>query len=193
LLNLIYNENIKLYYRKNTVAMIISLAVMTVLFAVVARVYDYAPNRVNVWDAMGREVWLMLIVTVFTLIVASGIIANEFSWGTIKFLLIRPISRSRILLSKYIALIFYSLLMTTIVFSLSFITNSCLYSYTPNLTHLPTIEGEKAIVHNTLYSTFTIFALKYLEVVMYGTIGFMASVLSRNTAFATGFSLITMF
>ncbi len=50
---------------------------------------------------------------IFVMIIAAGIIANEFSNGTIKFLLINPIKRAKIFWSKYITCI--SLLAASLV------------------------------------------------------------------------------
>ncbi|MFD2875395.1 ABC transporter permease [Paenibacillus rhizoplanae] len=46
---------------------------------------------------------------------AADSVAGEFTWGTIKLLLIRPWSRSKILLSKYISLVIFSLVSTGVL------------------------------------------------------------------------------
>ena len=46
----------------------------------------------------------------FTIIIAAGIVASEFNWGTIKLLLIRPIKRGKILVSKYMTVLLFGLL-----------------------------------------------------------------------------------
>lgn len=51
------------------------------------------------------------LVTLFTVIVCSANVSAEFASGTIKQLLIRPYERWKILLSKYIAVTIYSLLL----------------------------------------------------------------------------------
>lgn len=50
---------------------------------------------------------------IFVMIVAAGIVANEFSNGTIKFLLINPVKRAKIFWSKYITCI--TLLLGTLI------------------------------------------------------------------------------
>ena len=45
------------------------------------------------------------IVVLLTVIVAAGIVASEFSQGTIKMLLSRPVKRWKILTSKYLTVI----------------------------------------------------------------------------------------
>ena len=180
LFKLIHNENIKLYWQKATMFMLASLILMAVFSSFIFHRYDIDPSRQNLWDATGGQLWLMIFVNIFSAIVASGIVANEFSWGTVKFLLIRPFSRSKILLSKYIAMIIFSILLTCIIIIFSASTNAILYDNHSGLT-------------SSFLSLIEFFALKYVEVFMYATLAFMLSVVSRNSAFAVGFSIVTIF
>src|SRR5699024_5352275 len=63
---------------------------------------DIQPHSYGAWEFVYENNMLLMLVSLFTIVIAAGIIAHEFRWGTIKLLLIRPISRSTILLSKYI-------------------------------------------------------------------------------------------
>lgn len=60
---------------------------------------------------MNYGVGLMMIVTIFSVVVAAGIVSSEFSSGTIKMLLTRPVSRTKILLSKLLTVILFGLLL----------------------------------------------------------------------------------
>lgn len=60
---------------------------------------------------MSYGVGLMMIVTIFSVVVAAGIVSSEFSTGTIKMLLTRPVSRTKILLSKLLTVILFGLLL----------------------------------------------------------------------------------
>ncbi|WP_145453457.1 ABC transporter permease subunit, partial [Staphylococcus epidermidis] len=62
---------------------------------------------------------LIPLAGLFVLIIAAGIVANEFSWGTIKVLLVKPYKRWKILLSKYIAVNLFLLLMLILLFVFS--------------------------------------------------------------------------
>jgi len=179
LFRLIYNENIKLYLQRSTQAMLASLIALTIFSAFIMRIYAIAPEKQGIWGAMSGELWLMFFINIFSISIASGIVANEFNWGTIKFLLIRPFSRSKILLSKYITVIIFSALLTFLLFIFSFATNSLLY--TNNLGN----QGFSDIL--------MLFLLKYPEIFMYSTIAFMLSVLSKSSSLALGFSLVIVF
>ena len=68
-------------------------------------------NSVEPLDNNSREKMIMdsagigSIVVLLTVIVAAGIVASEFSQGTIKMLLSRPVKRWKILTSKYLTVI----------------------------------------------------------------------------------------
>ena len=62
----------------------------------------------NIWSFMNDMVASIGFISIFTIIVAAGIVANEFSTGTIKLLLIRPVSRFKILCSKYVGSLLFS-------------------------------------------------------------------------------------
>lgn len=56
----------------------------------------------------GTISFTMTVLTVFMVVAAAMTVANEYSSGTIRLLLIRPRSRAKILLSKYLAVMTYS-------------------------------------------------------------------------------------
>src|SRR5690625_4480784 len=79
---------------------------------------DIQPTSFGAWQYVLDNKGLLSIVSLLTIIIAAGIVANEFRWGTIKLLLIRPISRTKILTSKYIAVLLFALF--TLLFVLIF-------------------------------------------------------------------------
>src|SRR5699024_4763874 len=79
---------------------------------------DIQPRSYDAWQFVMENKFLLSLVSLFTIIVAAGIIANEFKWGTIKLLLIRPITRTIILASKYASVLLFALF--TLLFVLIF-------------------------------------------------------------------------
>ncbi len=59
----------------------------------------------TVWSYVTDSSMMTVLTGLFTIIIAAGIVANEFNWGTIKALAIRPLSRFQILLSKYMTML----------------------------------------------------------------------------------------
>ena len=69
------------------------------------------------------RVFLPLLVV----ILVADIVSGETTAGTIRLLLIRPVSRAKILFGKWLVSIFATLLLTLIVFALMFGVNAALY------------------------------------------------------------------
>ena len=60
--------------------------------------HNYPPTDNTLWGGMLTASGLIIMVTLFTVIIAGDMVAGEFTWGTIKLLLIRPASRAKILI-----------------------------------------------------------------------------------------------
>ncbi|UQD51023.1 hypothetical protein C0971_02515 [Bacillus methanolicus] len=82
---------------------------------------DINPYKKNSWTFLSLTSGIMSIITLYSIIIASGIMSSEYTDGTIKPLLTRPYSRMQILFSKYLSLIIISL---TMILELSSLLNS---------------------------------------------------------------------
>lgn len=153
---------------------------------------DMEPTTGNtVWTYMNENFGLTSLITLFVVIIAAGMIASEFTWGTIKLLMIRPISRSKILLAKYISVLVFMVIFYTIFFVSTFITGAIAFGFdsTPSLMYA---GGEVREVHPFLYLLLKL-ALSSLGVIMFATIAFMISSVFRNNSLAIGISLFLLF
>lgn len=176
------NENVKIYRRRSALIMVGALIALTVIVSTIIRFNMGIPDTSSVWDQVKSLLGLSFFIKIFTIVVAGSIVANEYTWGTIKLLLIRPISRSRILLSKYMAVVIFSLLLMAILFVTALISNTALYG----------LDRVFSASSHSVLLTFELYLLNYAEIFVYGTLAFMLSVLSRTSAFAIGFTLVTM-
>lgn len=114
-----------LFRRRRTWAMLAALAAVPILIAIVVRIHSGSNggpaflNRIEgnglftVFVALGVCVPLFLPLTVG--VVAGDTIAGEASHGTLRYLLIAPAGRIRLLLVKYIGAAVFSLAATLIV------------------------------------------------------------------------------
>ena len=70
------------------------------------------PDATSTWHFLNSTVLgIGMLVTLFSVIVGSASVASEFTDGTIKQLLIRPHPRWAILLSKYLSVILYAIVL----------------------------------------------------------------------------------
>ncbi|MCI1859398.1 MAG: ABC transporter permease [Sporolactobacillus sp.] len=87
-------------------------------------------NQETLWKFVeGATQTMMLVISIFTIIVVSGSIAGEFNSGTIKLLLIRPIYRTEILLSKYIASLLFALASLLLLFICSWLIGGLFFGF----------------------------------------------------------------
>ncbi|MGV3465973.1 MAG: ABC transporter permease [Heyndrickxia sp.] len=135
---------------------------------------------------------LITFAGLFTIIIAAGIVASEFGWGTIKLLLIRPIKRSKILLSKYATIILFGVLMTAILFVSAALVGLILFGTgTGSNIHLAYANGH-VVEQSMLLYLVKKFLLSSIDVLMLATMAFMISAVFRNSSLAIGISIFLL-
>ncbi|KHE67034.1 ABC transporter permease [Halobacillus sp. BBL2006] len=150
------------------------------------------PTEYDVWDFLKDNRTNVSIISLFTIIVAAGAIANEFKWGTIKLLLIRPISRTKILLSKYVSVLVFAVTMLIFLYVLSFIVGSVLFGIDSlNQTYLFRQDGN--IQETQIFGhTISQYLLSSVNLLMMATFAFMISAVFRNSSLAIGVAIFLM-
>ncbi|CAM3961569.1 ABC transporter permease [Mesobacillus zeae] len=154
---------------------------------------DMAPEaEQNVWTFVRDTKGLISIVGVFTIIVAAGMVSSEFSWGTIKLLLIRPTSRVKILLSKYLTLLLFSLMLLSLLFTVSALAGLIFFGLPESsVPHLAFTNGE--VVERSIFlQLIGEYLLSSIGMLMLATMAFMISTVFRNSSLAVGISLFLL-
>lgn len=161
------------------------------------KIYQYRLDHnfgPSLWNGVKATSSLMSFVTLSAVVIAGGIVASEYNWGTIKLLLIRPQNRTKILLSKYVATMGYALLMIIILLSTSFITNGLLFGFQEiEQPYLYVAQNGTVQEGNMLVNILQTYGLSSVEMIMVVTFAFMMSVVFRSSALAIGLSLFIMF
>ncbi|QYR20597.1 ABC transporter permease [Paenibacillus sp. sptzw28] len=189
-LQLVRNENMKIYRRPRTWVMYGIIVLLLLGISVIAKFVGTGdPNN---WSMMQLESSILLsIITIFTVVASADSVAGEFSSGTIKLLLIRPWSRSKILLSKYVSLLLFALLMTIVLFLLSLFVNIFLFGYDGSSDAVSRVLGVNRdlppLAYMLLYYVYQSVAL-----VITVTLSFMLSTIFRSGGLAIGLSLFVL-
>ena len=135
-----------------------------------------------------------LLFPLLALIFASDIVSSEFTQGTIKLLLTRPVSRTRVLASKLAALVIAITLTVVIGGAVTYGLSSLAFGWrgfgAPILTGFRA-EGDvfdastvRAVV---LWKDIVLaYGLAWFSALVVGSLGFLTSVLLRSTAAAMG-------
>ncbi|MFD2443083.1 ABC transporter permease [Bacillus sp. CGMCC 1.16607] len=155
----------------------------------------------NIAPLEGSTLWgytldaaeIITFITLFTVIVAAGSVASEFSWGTIKLLLIRPASRGKILLAKYISTILFALFLLVVLLLTSMLIGGIVYGFGHlNLPHLAYSSG-KVVEVSMLSHILSIYGLNSIQLIMMVTFAFMISSVFRSSSLAIGLAIFLMF
>ncbi|WP_346393834.1 ABC transporter permease [Virgibacillus pantothenticus] len=153
---------------------------------------DIQPAPYTAWTFVEENIDLLSIVSLLTIIIAAGIVANEFRWGTIKLLLIRPIRRSGILLSKYITVLLFALYTALFALVLMWVFGAIFFGI-GDLNPSIVVEGEDGFKTVSLVANvFTSFGFKLVNLVMMATFAFMISAVFRNSSLAIGIAIFLM-
>jgi ABC-2 type transport system permease protein len=155
--------------------------------------HDIAPMETrSTWNFMTVAAEIVSLITLFTIVVGASSVASEFTWGTIKLLLIRPVSRAKILLSKYLATILFALFSLVLLFVVSFLVGSIFFGIGGSTPHLVYRDGAVHEVHMVSH-ILGIFGLKSINLIMMSTFAFMISTIFRNSGLAIGLAIFLMF
>ena len=147
----------------------------------------------RLWDTLNTTISMTSIVLILSIILAAGMVAGEFGKGTIKFLLITPAVRWKILLSKYCSLLinmglfFLTLFFGNILFGILFCGGGDLFL--PALT----AAGGEIKRSSPILLLFGNYLLELVAMLVMTTLAFMISSLFRNSGAAVGISLLVLY
>ncbi len=151
------------------------------------------PQTESVWSFTSEVAPVISLITLFTIIVGASTVASEFSWGTIKLLLIRPVSRSKILLSKYLSTNLFALLCLFILFSFSFLVGSILFGFNGFLDPYLTVHDGVVVEKSMIGYVIGQYGLSSINLVMMSTFAFMISTIFRSSSLSIGLAIFLMF
>ncbi|MFJ5964087.1 MULTISPECIES: ABC transporter permease subunit [unclassified Bacillus (in: firmicutes)] len=143
----------------------------------------------NAWTYVKTNAGLLQLVGVFVIIIASTIVSAEYKHGTIKLLLIRPPSRSKILLSKYITVQIYSFLLVAVLFILSFILGAIFFGFNNEYVNLVYQNGK--VIERSEFMNMVFYYLAHCaQFVVLGTLSFAISTVFRSEAISIAISVL---
>jgi ABC-2 type transport system permease protein len=156
--------------------------------------HDIAPiESSTLWGYTLGAADIITFITLFVVVVAAGSVASEFSWGTIKLLLIRPATRGKILLAKYISTILFALLLLVVLLITSMLIGGIVYGFAQlDVPHLAYQNGkvtEIAMISHII----SIYGLSSIQLIMMVTFAFMISSVFRSSSLAIGLAIFLMF
>lgn len=147
----------------------------------------------NPWSALLTFSGLVEMVMIFAIVVAADMVAGEYTAGTMKLLLIRPHSRTKILFSKYIAISLFAVVMLALLVLCGYATNALFYGVGDiHATDLFLNQQGQIVRQNVPMQVIRMYGLSIIPVMGYVTLAFAISTVLRNSALAVGISLVIM-
>ncbi|MBC1803595.1 ABC transporter permease subunit [Listeria booriae] len=195
---LIANETRKISLRFST--WLYPIIIMVVILALAAIFRSVSPDIDNVQFMLSINGISMFLVALFSIVIASSVVASEFSFGTIKLLLIRPYKRWEILLSKYIVVMLYAVALALFTLLITYLISGVLTSFgslTQDVSDIIPTYSENGDILNTgltaINALSTQLGFFLVELIFSMSIAFMVSSLLRSQALAVGIGLFLLF
>lgn len=180
LFRLVQNEQMKIFSRVRTWVMLGCIVLSVVITALLIK-YVVQAEMDHVLQFMSFSNHLISLVTIFAVIVAGDIVASEFTWGTIKLLLIRPVSRGKILWAKYVTVVLFIVMLLLLMLIASYFSGLLLFGVSGRV-------GEDA----SLSAILSVYGLKAVDILMTASMAFMISTVFRSSSLAIGLSIFLM-
>ena len=148
--------------------------------------------EINFWSVFGSSSSLLSVISLLIVVIAGSCVANEFSNGTIKFLLINPVKRGKILMSKYTAVLTFSYVMLLLFYIMSMLFSMLFYGV-GNLgaPYLYVSGGAVHSISGFLYVAW-VYLLGSVNIIVMATLAFAISSLVRSSALAIGVGVFSM-
>ncbi len=141
------------------------------------------------WDAMSNSASLITLIGLCMIVVAGGIVANEFASGTAKFLLLSPCKRWKILMAKYITVLLIGGMMMAVLAGLTFVSSIISFGFGDVLSPILSVKGGEVVTSSPYLRMLAEYILTGVEMVIMVTLAFAISSLSRSSSLAIGISL----
>ncbi|MEK5486319.1 MULTISPECIES: ABC transporter permease [Lysinibacillus] len=134
---------------------------------------------------------MLTLVTLFTVITAASIVSSEFSTGTIKMLLTRPMSRAKVLTSKLLSTFLFGLFLYAVNVVVSALVGLILFGMGTGV-ELEIVNGqvvEKAVWGDLAYH----YLLSSGDFVMSTLFAFLVGSVFRSSSLAIGLTMFLSF
>ncbi|WP_407309385.1 ABC transporter permease [Desulfosporosinus sp. SB140] len=143
---------------------------------------------------------IFLFLPLLIIMLAADMVSGESSSGTIKLLLVRSVPRWKILLSKYLTLILFEVVVVFFTFVISALISGCFFGFggwqAPVATGFKVLAGQldTSTVLNVPQWQYAlmVYAVAFFVAIVVGSISFMISVLVKSTAASIGIIMSTL-
>ncbi|WP_067622432.1 ABC transporter permease [Alicyclobacillus acidiphilus] len=195
MLGLLLNEHVKVYRRIRTWVFYAVVAAAMIVAGII--VYHTAGHddhlQENAVHFLTDGDQAVNLVVIFAAVVAGDIVANEFALGTIKFLLIRPVARWKILLSKYLTVLSFSVCMMVFLMVTAYVVGGLFFGFGGADDPYHYVHGTTIVSVPMYVEALRDYGLAAVTLLMTVTVSFMISTLFRSSSMAIALSILLLF
>lgn len=130
------------------------------------------------------------IAIVLCIIIGGGIVSSEYSTGTVRLLMIRPVSRWKILLSKLVAVFIIGYGATFIGFLVNMISAGLAYGFGDFAMPILALKDGAVIHQNFILSLIPNLLYVSISLIFIIAVVFALSTVMKNTALAVGLTMV---
>ncbi|MFA9399013.1 MAG: ABC transporter permease, partial [Clostridiaceae bacterium] len=136
---------------------------------------------------------IIFVIVLFMAVMSANTIADEYSSGTIRQILIKPVKRYKIYLSKFVAVIFSSIVLCVIVYIISLIVGLALFSKnSASIYDVVLVNG--AVVKRNMLQYIVLKTLSQIfSIVVISSLTFLVATLVRSNALAIIITIVAYF
>lgn len=143
--------------------------------------------RIGIFQALGT---IVLIICILSAIVGGALVSKEFSTGTIRLLLIKPVKRYKVLLSKFVMLLISSFGFLLISFISTTITAGILYGFSDLGISVVSSNLGSPMVTPFFGVLASLLFIAFINVLFISSLAFAISTIFKNTALSVGLSCL---
>lgn len=152
--------------------------------------YEYSNNAKTTLNEIITN--NITVISIIIVVIAGGIVANEFQKGTIRLLVIRPSKRWKILLSKFLAVISLTIIFGLITYIMSFITCSISFGFRELLTNDLSVIGTQVVKTSYIASSISSLFIQLIPIIFIALGAFFLSTITNSTALSVGLSIFVL-
>lgn len=132
----------------------------------------------------------VIIAVILVVIIGGGIVATEFSSGTVRLLLIRPVKRGKVLLSKLLSLFVIGFSVVAVCTVLLSISSGIAYGFDTVATPILKYIDGNVVESSFLTYLLSNMAISFSSLIFMIGVVFSVTTLAKNTALAVAVSMI---
>ncbi|SDK94710.1 ABC transporter permease [Lacicoccus qingdaonensis] len=153
---------------------------------------DMKPMNYGAWQFVLDNADMLIIVSLFSIIIGATIISDEYKWGTIKLLMVRPYSRSTILAVKYLAILIFTFFTLLFMQLASFITGAFLLGIEGINPEIVAFRNGDVGQLNAIKMIISNYSYNLIPLIMMATLAFTISTIFKNSTIAISLAIVLM-